>query len=282
MSFFFIQMADPQFGLFASFSGLDRSEVDALKKRGLNVRISPTITGFSKETTLYEKAISESNRLKPAFVVMCGDMVNDADNPSQLAELRRITDGLDDSIRMYWAAGNHDIGNVLTSKTLQNYRERFGEDNYFFNHEDSRFIVLNSNVAYDPTYVPEEWESLTDFLSDSLRSAQQDSIKNTTIFMHHPLFLRDPREPDSIFAIPEIRRKILLDLMTSYNVTAVFAGHYHRNCYAQIHGLQMVTTGAIGYPLGNDPSGFRIVKVYSDRIEHRYHGLYDVPRYVKV
>ena len=39
----------------------------------------------------------------------------------------------------------------------------------------------------------------------------------------------------------------------------------------------MVTTGAVGYPLGDDPSGLRIIKVYQDRIEHEYYGLDNIP-----
>ena len=35
MSFFFIQMADPQFGLFAHVSGLSAPEIEALHRRGI-------------------------------------------------------------------------------------------------------------------------------------------------------------------------------------------------------------------------------------------------------
>ena len=41
--------------------------------------------------------------------------------------------------------------------------------------------------------------------------------------------------------------------------------------------LQMVTTGPVGYPLGDDPSGIRIVRMHGDSIEHDYYGLDDVP-----
>ena len=40
----------------------------------------------------------------------------------------------------------------------------------------------------------------------------------------------------------------------------------------------MVTSAAVGYPLGDDPSGFRTVRVYGDRIEHDYHALDRVQR----
>ena len=35
----------------------------------------------------------------------------------------------------------------------------------------------------------------------------------------------------------------------------------------------MITTSAVGRQLGKDKSGFRIVHVFRDRIEHRYHDL---------
>jgi hypothetical protein len=62
----FFQMADTQFGFF-----------NANKE-------------FSRETKNMEKAIAESNRLKPAFVVICGDLVNKPGDLSQIAEYKRI------------------------------------------------------------------------------------------------------------------------------------------------------------------------------------------------
>ena len=280
MSFFFIQMADPQFGLFAHVSGLSAPEIEALHRRGIPVRPAPKITGFADETRLYGKAIAEANRLRPDFVVMCGDMVNDSDDEEQLAELFRITGLLDEAIPMHWVAGNHDVGNELTPESLATYRRRFGEDNYFFDHGGSRFVVLNSNVAYDPTHVPEEWERQVDFLRDALVEARQRDSDHVVVFTHHPLFLREPDEADSIFVVPQVRRRVLLDLLTSYGAAAVFSGHYHKNSYGSYRGLRMVTSAAVGYPLGDDPSGFRTVRVYGDRIEHEYHALDRVPRSV--
>ena len=273
MSFFFVQMADPQFGLFAYLSGLSAAEIEAMHRRGMTVRPAPKITGFADETRLYGKAIDEANRLRPDFVVMCGDMVNDSDDEEQLGELFRITGELDPSIPMHWVAGNHDVGNELTTESLATYRRRFGADNYVFDHGGSTFVVLNSNVAYDPSHVPEEWERQLDFLRDALVEARRRDSDHVVVFTHHPLFLREHDEADSIFVVPQVRRRVLLDLLVSYGATAMFSGHYHRNSYGEYRGLQMVTTGAVGYPLGDDPSGFRIVQVHLDRLEHEYHAL---------
>ena len=49
-NFSFIQLADPQFGLFASYSGLTDEEIDAHAKRGVIVKKTHKITGFADET----------------------------------------------------------------------------------------------------------------------------------------------------------------------------------------------------------------------------------------
>jgi hypothetical protein len=68
--------------------------------------------------------------------------------------------------------------------------------------------------------------------------------------------------------LPPDRRARLLELASDAGVTAVFCGHTHRNQVGWTGDLQMVQTTAVGCPLGDDPSGFRLVRVYEDRIEH--------------
>jgi hypothetical protein len=61
------------------------------------------------------------------------------------------------------------------------------------------------------------------------------------------------------------------------NVSACFSGHYHRNNIAQYGEIPVITTSAVGKQLGKDSSGFRIVKVFSDKIEHEYVDFENVP-----
>ena len=282
MDFFFIQMSDPQFGMFASFSGMSDSRILELRQTmGFKIRPMPKITGFADETVLYEKAIAAANRLNPAFVVVSGDMVQNKDDASQLAELRRITRQLSSHIPVYWAAGNWDVGSAPTQETLAQYRERFGDDDYSFEYGGTSFIVLNSCVAFDDSEVPQEWERQLAFLRSSLGEAQTKRNNHIVVFLHHPLYAEHPEEEASWAVLPREKRKILLDLFEAHRVSAVFAGHWHR-CHSLNHqGMQMVTTGAVGYPLGDDPSGFRIVKVFQDRIEHQYYGLDELPESIK-
>lgn len=278
--FFFVQMADVQFGLFAYLSGADEAMIERAQRQRLSIRRAPKTTGFARETELYTLAIEATNRLGPDFVVNCGDMTNEAEDETQLGELRRITAQLRDDIPMNWVPGNHDIGNDLTPESLALYRERYGEDSYYFDHRASRFIVINSNIAFYPPTIPGEWERLLEFLESALQGARDIGSAHALMFTHHPLFLESADEEDSLLAIPRERRRVLLDLLHAYDADAVFSGHWHTNSYARDGKLEVVTSAAVGYPLGNDPSGFRIVKVFQDRIEHEYFGFDEIPQTV--
>jgi len=90
--------------------------------------------------------------------------------------------------------------------------------------------------------------------------------------------LTQPDEADQYFNIPLTRRAPLLNQFQQAGVRAVFAGHYHRNSHGQARAMEMVTTGPVGKPFGNDVSGFRIVTVHEDHIRHQYYGMDDVPQ----
>src|SRR5437868_882524 len=101
---FFVQMADPQFGMYSNNAD------------------------FSQETANFEFAIANANRLRPSFVVVCGDLINQAGDPRQTAEYLRVAAKLDRSIPLHNVAGNHDVGNSPTPASLKVYRARFGPD----------------------------------------------------------------------------------------------------------------------------------------------------------
>jgi hypothetical protein len=84
------------------------------------------------------------------------------------------------------------------------------------------------------------------------------------------LFLSSPDEPDTYWNLPAERRSTLLDLIHRHRITIAFAGHWHRNSLAYDGDFEMVTSGPVGYRLGDDPSGVRIVDVGPDRILHEY------------
>ena len=270
----FVQMADPQFGMYSSVSKFSEADKAERRQRGINIEYSgPILEGLGKETSLFTEAIETANKIKPDFVVICGDMVHNSDSEEQFQELTRISRLLNEEIKLYWVAGNHDVGDKPTRAGLAKYREQFGEYNYSFQEENCYFIVLNSSICYDPGSVPDEWDNLISFLEKELQIAASVQRRHKIIFMHHPLYLNDPNEGDNYFVIPSVRRAKIIDLITEYDVSAVFTGHLHRNNYQKIGNTELVSTGPVGFPLGEDPSGIRHVRMEDNSLTHEYLGL---------
>ena len=127
-SFQFLFLADCQLGTYASFSGLTEQDVIEYAARGLRVDAVPKTQSFEWDAERFEVAILTANRLRPEFVVMGGDMMNDPASEEQYEALMRIATLLDGDIPMKWIPGNHDIGAdtvVPTRHSIEKYREAF-------------------------------------------------------------------------------------------------------------------------------------------------------------
>jgi 3',5'-cyclic AMP phosphodiesterase CpdA len=251
--FFFIQMSDPQFGFFTANQD------------------------FVRETSNFERAIAAANRLHPAFVVVTGDLTHKMGDQAQIAEYRRIVGKLDRSIPLYSVPGNHDLALPLTEEGVAAYRKMFGADRYTFRSGAVLGIVLNSSLVKEPAATPRETAEQEQWLRATLRTARSRGYARIFIFQHHSWFLVRPDEPDQYYNLPLATRRMYLDLFRESGVGHVFAGHYHRNAFARDGDLEMVTTGPVGKPLGQDSSGFRIVSVDGRRVSHRYYPLDSIP-----
>jgi 3',5'-cyclic AMP phosphodiesterase CpdA len=289
-NFNFIQMADPQVGMFSRFSGMDPEAADFLRKHGLNVKDTPKSEGVEQERQNIESAISEFEAIDPAFVVVCGDMVDTAGDEDQIALIRDTLGKYGQDTPVHWVPGNHDIGvnNLIPDRdSTAMYRSEFGDDFYQFDHGESKFIILNSVLLDRPQNLMDEHRIQMEFLGDTLRSRESRDAEHVVAFMHHPLFLdhaeeadidfdwapSPPNQPSGYWTIPLERRAPVVRLLREANVQTVFAGHWHRNHEASDNGLDVVVTSALGYPLGDDPSGFRVVNVSDGQMTHEYKAL---------
>jgi 3',5'-cyclic AMP phosphodiesterase CpdA len=255
---FFLQMSDPQFGMYNE----NRD--------------------FARETVNFEFAVATANRLRPAFVVITGDLTNQAGNRAQIAEFHRIAAKLDPAVKLYNVAGNHDVGNQPTPATLAAYREEFGPDYYRFRSGDLEGFILNSSLIAAPEHAQAEADRQEAWIKRELAKPRADGVRYRVVFQHHPWFLENAEEPDQYFNIPLTTRRRYLKLLTESGVTQVFAGHYHRNAHGVAGSVEMITTGPVGKFLGPDPSGLRAV-IWSEKgIEHKYYGFGSIPHEIPV
>jgi len=256
--FFFVQMADPQFGF------MDEAQ----------------------ERKNAEAAVQHINRLKPRFAIVCGDLVHPPPGTdgydAKVAMFTSIFSKIDPSIPLICVAGNHDVGNTPDAASLAAYRRRFGDDYFGFWSGGVRCLVINSTLYHDPSKSLEEQSRQEAWFAQELADARKSKPRHVLVFQHHAWFLKAPDDKDGYFVLPLARRKPALAMMKEAGVKAVFAGHYHGNAGGRDGDLEMVTTGPVGKPLRKDPSGLRIVEVYGETIRHAYYSLDEVPKTVEL
>ncbi len=256
--FHFVQLSDPQLGMFTE----NRD--------------------FVQDAANFEFAVKAVNRLKPAFVVITGDLVHKVGDAAQIAEYRRIVGLIDRSIPVYNVAGNHDVENAPTPESLAAYTRIFGPDRYTFRHGGLIGIVLNSSLIHTPDKAAAALAEQDRWLRDALVQAKAANPRHIVVFQHHPWFLKSAGEPDQYFNIPTPRRAAHLALFREFGVRYLFCGHYHRNAEARDGDLEAITSGPVGKPLGGAKSGIRVAIVRDDRIEHRYYELGELPVKIEV
>jgi 3',5'-cyclic AMP phosphodiesterase CpdA len=243
---YFAMLTDTQFGMYAS----DRD--------------------FVRETANYEFAVATINRLKPAFVIILGDLVNKEGDADQIREFQRISGKIDKSIPIYNVAGNHDVGRAPTPETLAAYRKNIGRDYYSFRAGGLYGIVLNSTLIHSPQNAEAEFQAQNAWLQKELETSKSSDAKHVVIFQHHPLFVTGAQEPNDYQNIPVERRQPELELLHQNGVHYIFAGHIHKNSVAKDGDLEMTATGPVAMPFGNDGSGIRLLEVTPAGIQHRY------------
>ena len=264
-------LADMQLGLYASFSGMNEGDVVRYAEMDMRIDAVPATDGFDWDARQYQRAVEMLNHLAPDLVIVGGDMIDDPNAEEQIETFLGITAGLDPAIPMRYAPGNHDVAAdtvVPTEESIAHYREVFGADYYTFSAGPATFLVLNTVVIDHPELVPAVWEEQQAFIADAFDGPRPGN--HLVVVGHHPLFLSDPDEPDTYWNLPLERRRPLYDSLRAAGVRLGLSGHWHRNNIAVHDGFEMVCSGPVGYPLGADPSGLRLVEVYPDRIAHTY------------
>lgn len=248
--FCFIQISDPQLGFAAASKN------------------------FDLETKNMEKAVRIINRLKPDFVIITGDFVNDCESEAQWIEFRRLLHLVDPAVPVYLIPGNHDMPKIRGDEGLLPYLSRFGYDRFAFEHKGCTFIGLNSNLVKDGVERLEKEQFA--WLRGRLKHRRKTG--RTFIFTHCPVFSRrmDEKETYSNFSVADRAR--YMDLFVRYGVDGIFAGHLHHHRHTHYHGVQLVTAGAVTRALGEGGfSGMNLVKVYPDKFVSEFLGFDQMP-----
>ena len=249
--FFFLQLSDPQFGF------IDNNKT------------------ISAETEAMNKAVTAINQLKPPFVVITGDFVNNSKSKEQIAAYKSMIAQIDSSVKVYMIPGNHDIGKVSRA-SIDNYKKNYGEPHFSFRYGDCAFIGIDSNIIKEEDKEREEVQFK--WLEQELQKTKDARFK--FVFTHCSVFLKRMDEPVnySNFSLP--MREKYVRLFQKYGVNAIFAGHLHNNAYGKVGNMEMITIGPVGKVLGTGYQGMNLVKVYPDRFISEFIALNQFPKEV--
>lgn len=249
--FFFLQLSDPQFGF------MDNNK------------------SISAETEAMNKAVTAINQLKPPFVVITGDFVNNSKSKEQIAAYKSMIAQIDSSVKVYMIPGNHDIGKVSRA-SIDNYKKNYGEPHFSFRYGDCAFIGIDSNIIKEEDKEREEVQFK--WLEQELQKTKDARFK--FVFTHCSVFLKRMDEPVnySNFSLP--MREKYVRLFQKYGVNAIFAGHLHNNAYGKVGDMEMITIGPVGKVLGTGYQGMNLVKVYPERFISEFIALNQFPKEV--
>ena len=218
MAFFFIQMSDPQLGLFASISKQNDP--------------TSTLEGFEYETVRYEKAITAANRLNPAFVVITGDLVHHG-QPQAYRDLKACLSRL--RMPCHLLVGNHDHRGRL----LDEFPDLSVDKNGFL----QTVIETGAGLFFllDTIEQGKAWgaycEKRLAWLQNTLDAAGERPIY---LFMHHPPFSVGLPCVDRLGLGTDGER--LAEVVAPYaNIRHLFFGHVHRPITGSWRGIPYST-----------------------------------------
>ncbi len=220
--------------------------------------------GYEHDLKSFKRAVTQINTLKPDFVVICGDLVNNRNN-SSFADFKEIMEEF--NMPCYTAPGNHDVGTVPNDTSLNYYRKTIGKDYYNFQHKGYSFIVVNTQLW--KVYIASESEKHDNWFRETLKDK---SMNDNPVFVigHYPLYVETLEEEETYYNLPLIKRKEVLNLFKQNNVVAYLTGHTHKRVINSYDNIQLISEVTTSKNFDGNPLGFRVWEVSSDTITHHF------------
>ena len=164
--------------------------------------------------------------VQPQFILFVGDLIFGQNISSELRAWKDIVNDYYPIPQVFPAFGNHDRDESIFSQMFPHLPNEqlpgFQRTVYYFDVDNTRFIVLNSNRK----------DSNGRYIIDSRqRNWLEGLLKNngkthTFVMFHVPAYPIGHHYGESLDANPE-ERDALMSILDKYNVTATIVGHEH-------------------------------------------------------
>ena len=177
-------------------------------------------------------------RIKAALVVIPGDMTHD-DTDEEWDAIEGTLKQFSMPVKI--VPGNHD--------KPKSFAKHVGEDHCVFTLNNCDFVCLNSNLGGSAAKTQRKW------FEDALKASREHHRTHTFVVLHHPNVAKD--EP-------------LRGLVIRYGVKVVLAGHLHTTAEIAGKGYTIYVSPGTARFRDKGGLGYRVFKVYKDRIEQEF------------
>ena len=247
---------------------------------------SPKILKWLENLEPSDKELQNLNKIQKVisensfdFIVHAGDIVNEIDKSNDLNNYKNFIDKID--VDIHHVPGNHDVGldpNNLSKEGLDFYNKNFGNDFYNFTWDEFELIFLNSSKFMNYSNQELYFEQI-EFIKKTLKNFSPG--KRIIIFMHHPPFI-DKKDilkmgndlihgkDISYWMFEEKIYTDFFNLFKNHKVDYIFTGHLHINLETHFKETKIIATSAVGVPLGDDPSGYRIIDFKNKDLTYKF------------
>ncbi|MCQ2144012.1 MAG: metallophosphoesterase, partial [Bacteroidales bacterium] len=215
-----------------------------------------TTAHYRLTDSLMADAVKAINAVKPACVVITGDLVNNWNNEEQRAIYKGHIAEIDPSVAVYAVPGNHDHPN-FSDEVVSYYNDLVGYDRFSFTKGNCAFIGFDSCVILNGT--PEAEEAQLEWLKAELGKARKKD--HIFLFCHCPLAQKSLDEPEQWDNFPFDKREKYSSLFKEYGVEALFTGHTHALNVADFDGMKSYNASAVSFAFEGSETGFNVAKV---------------------
>jgi hypothetical protein len=207
--------------------------------RGFSFVVVGDRTGGHRDG-VFEAAVEAINRIRPAFVVSVGDLIEGETSDlaalsAQWSEFDAIVARLD--APFFRVPGNHDYTNPAMAA---DWVRRFGRSYYHFVYKDVLFLALNSELLSSyadpghPVAGGDDPSAQMRYVERVL--AQHADARWTFVLLHQPFW-------DTPGGNAEWKR---IESLLGDRRYTVLAGHFHRYLKQVRHGRDYITLGTTG------------------------------------
>jgi 3',5'-cyclic AMP phosphodiesterase CpdA len=212
-----------------------------------DTHLSPGKQHFSANWSPLHRWIAQQDA---DLVVHTGDVtVDGADSEEDMEYCARLLASL--GVPVLSVPGNHDVGEPcheqqpVNDSRIARWRRHFGHDWWAKDVERWRLIGLDS-MLFGSGLAHETAQFA--WLEQTMEKAAGLSI---AWFMHRPLFITAPDEPDTgYWSVKPLSRAPLLELAHKHGVTLVASGHLHKSLDRVVEGCRYVWGGSSAFLVG--------------------------------